>query len=168
MDCVIIKKSHIDGLGAFAGKEFAKGELILEIDYSDVVDDPNHLDPSVKPEHLETFLDGTVILMHAPEVYINHSCEPNSYLRTIGESWCVYAMRAIKKGEELTHHYSVSNFQNWNMKCRCGSANCLGIVPGDFFRLPINIQLQFIPWLDDWYQEMHRERLAALIGEQVF
>ncbi|KAK1407678.1 hypothetical protein QVD17_39300 [Tagetes erecta] len=68
--------------------------------------------------------------------FINHSCEPNC--RT--EKWMVngevciglFAIRDIKKGEELTFDYNyVRVFGAAAKKCVCGSSRCRGVIGGD-------------------------------------
>ncbi|OMO57166.1 hypothetical protein COLO4_35487 [Corchorus olitorius] len=68
--------------------------------------------------------------------FINHSCDPNC--RT--EKWMVdgeiciglFALRDIKKGEELTFDYNhVRVFGAAAKKCHCGSPHCRGYIGGD-------------------------------------
>ncbi|XP_072969717.1 uncharacterized protein [Typha angustifolia] len=68
--------------------------------------------------------------------FINHSCDPNC--RT--EKWMVngevciglFAMREIKKGEEVTFDYNyVRVFGAAAKKCVCGSSECRGYIGGD-------------------------------------
>ncbi|KAL8171950.1 hypothetical protein V2J09_023754 [Rumex salicifolius] len=68
--------------------------------------------------------------------FINHSCDPNC--RT--EKWMVngeicigiFAVRNIKKGEELTFDYNyVRVFGAAAKKCYCGAAQCRGYIGGD-------------------------------------
>ncbi|KAL1820242.1 hypothetical protein ACET3Z_015111 [Daucus carota] len=68
--------------------------------------------------------------------FINHSCEPNC--RT--EKWMVngevcigiFALRDIKKGEEVTFDYNyVRVFGAAAKKCVCGSSLCRGYIGGD-------------------------------------
>lgn len=68
--------------------------------------------------------------------FINHSCQPNC--RT--EKWMVngevciglFAIRDIKKGEELTFDYNyVRVFGAAAKKCVCGSSRCRGVIGGD-------------------------------------
>ncbi|KAK1361420.1 histone-lysine N-methyltransferase ASHH2-like [Heracleum sosnowskyi] len=68
--------------------------------------------------------------------FINHSCEPNC--RT--EKWMVngevciglFALRDIKKGEEMTFDYNyVRVFGAAAKKCLCGSSICRGYIGGD-------------------------------------
>ncbi|XP_043719371.1 uncharacterized protein LOC122667200 [Telopea speciosissima] len=73
--------------------------------------------------------------------FINHSCEPNC--RT--EKWMVngeiciglFAMRDIKKGEEVTFDYNyVRVYGAAAKKCVCGSSVCRGYIGGD----PLNAE----------------------------
>ncbi|XVF36988.1 hypothetical protein REPUB_Repub19eG0106200 [Reevesia pubescens] len=68
--------------------------------------------------------------------FINHSCDPNC--RT--EKWMVngeiciglFALRDIKKGEEITFDYNyVRVFGAAAKKCHCGSPHCRGYIGGD-------------------------------------
>lgn len=68
--------------------------------------------------------------------FINHSCSPNC--RT--EKWIVngevcigiFAMRNIKKGEELTFDYNYVRVSGAApQKCFCGTAKCRGYIGGD-------------------------------------
>lgn len=68
--------------------------------------------------------------------FINHSCDPNC--RT--EKWMVngevcvglFAVKDIKKGEEVTFDYNyVRVFGAAAKKCVCGSRNCRGYIGGD-------------------------------------
>ncbi|KAL8467061.1 hypothetical protein ACS0TY_035953 [Phlomoides rotata] len=86
--------------------------------------------------------------------YINHSCDPNC--RT--EKWMVngevcvglFAIRDIKKGEELTFDYNyVRVFGAAAKKCVCGSPNCRGYIGGD----PTNSEVIVHGDSDDEYAE---------------
>ena len=57
--------------------------------------------------------------------FINHSCRPNTYTRMIGEHAEFYALRGIRKGEELTVDYEDSH-HNGKLPCRCGAPDCRG------------------------------------------
>ncbi|KAI7730288.1 hypothetical protein M8C21_003030 [Ambrosia artemisiifolia] len=82
--------------------------------------------------------------------FINHSCEPNC--RT--EKWMVngevciglFAIRDIKKGEELTFDYNyVRVFGAAAKKCVCGSSRCRGVIGGD----PLNDETVVLGDSDD-------------------
>ena len=55
--------------------------------------------------------------------FINHSCNPNCYLRNINYLVEMYTRRAIKPGEELTCDYGETHHKG-GMKCKCGAENC--------------------------------------------
>lgn len=59
--------------------------------------------------------------------FINHACEPNTYMRIRGYHVEFYALRNIKKGEELTCHYGETHHEG-KLPCRCGSKNCVGFL----------------------------------------
>lgn len=57
--------------------------------------------------------------------YINHSCQPNTYTRLTRERAEFYALRRIRRGEELTVDYGESHHEG-KLPCRCGAASCNG------------------------------------------
>jgi SET domain-containing protein len=57
--------------------------------------------------------------------FINHSCEPNTFLRRTRDRAEFYALKAIRKGEELTVDYGESHHEG-RLRCRCGSPRCRG------------------------------------------
>lgn len=86
--------------------------------------------------------------------FINHSCDPNC--RT--EKWMVngeiciglFAVRDIKKGEEVTFDYNyVRVFGAAAKKCVCGSPQCRGYIGGD----PLNTEAIVQGDSDDEYPE---------------
>ncbi|MGH9776516.1 MAG: SET domain-containing protein [Candidatus Acidiferrales bacterium] len=127
------RKSGIAGRGLFAVHPIRKGEIVAIkgghiIDRKSLrrrirsigdsyiqIDDNFFLAPLEKREY------GGVMM------FLNHSCDPNVGVR--GEITFV-AMRSIAPGEELTVDYATIDDDSFRMKCRCGSANCRGIVTG--------------------------------------
>jgi uncharacterized protein len=59
--------------------------------------------------------------------YINHSCDPNTFMRCTPERAEFYARRAIRRGEELTVDYGHSHHDG-KLRCRCGARNCRGFI----------------------------------------
>jgi uncharacterized protein len=57
--------------------------------------------------------------------YVNHSCEPNSFMRLYRGRVEFYALRRIEAGEELTCDYGETHHEG-ALACRCGSAKCKG------------------------------------------
>jgi hypothetical protein len=58
---------------------------------------------------------------------VNHSCDPNAGF--IDGQPVLHALRDITADEEICWDYSTSISEpGWSLECRCGSANCRGIV----------------------------------------
>lgn len=97
-----------------AGNEFSFDGIIKQIiDGEENIDDPLQVGDSIFLN-----LDETSRLF-------NHSCDPNGALRGRSE---LFAIRNIKKGEEITFDYSsvvgVNITENlWTMSCVCGAVN---------------------------------------------
>lgn len=65
--------------------------------------------------------------------YINHSCEPNSYLSVVGRRAILYSMYLIRADSEITIDYSATSthsLDEWQMSCACGSYKCRKIISG--------------------------------------
>ena len=54
-------------------------------------------------------------------MHLNHSCNPNVGVR--GEITFI-AMRDIEAGEELTFDYAMTDNEDYEMHCNCGTQNC--------------------------------------------
>ena len=59
--------------------------------------------------------------------FINHSCEPNTFMRCTPARAEFYALRAIRAGEELTVDYGDSHHDG-KLACRCGAVRCRGFI----------------------------------------
>lgn len=59
--------------------------------------------------------------------FINHSCQPNTYMRNIGNHVEFYALRSIKTNEELTCNYGPTHHDG-TRQCKCGAPNCKGFI----------------------------------------
>lgn len=57
--------------------------------------------------------------------YVNHSCEPNTFMRLYKGRVEFYALRRVEPGEELTCDYGETHHDG-TLACRCGSAKCRG------------------------------------------
>lgn len=159
---VIVKKSSVQGLGVYADKDFKIGEIVLVIDDTNVVTDEQKLTPQQHEYDCDYLSDGKVILMQEPEKFINHSCDPNTYVKTINNLRHVLSMGDIKKGQEITFDYSINGFNNGTFECKCGSKNCRKVYQGNFFKLPKELQLKYLPYLDDWFVQEHQKEINSL------
>ncbi|HSL44055.1 MAG TPA: SET domain-containing protein-lysine N-methyltransferase [Anaerolineales bacterium] len=164
-DKVIVKDSVINGKGVFALKSISKGELILPIDDSRIVTVDSPLDASQGEleYHCDYLKGGKIVLMQFPERHINHSCDPNAFVKTILRVRYVFALRPINVGEEITYDYCINGFGDTLWKCNCGSPRCRKIIHSDFFHLPYELQVEYLPLLDDWYIEEYRDKVRGLL-----
>ena len=130
-----------------------------------MVDDDHPLVPELgeDPVHRDWLPDGTTVLMQAPAGRINHSCSPNVYVYSIRRVRFILAMRQIEVDEELFFDYSISFVNDDVWDCKCGVANCRGRHKCDFFYLPQQRQLEYLPYLDPWFAEIHSDRILELI-----
>jgi uncharacterized protein len=59
--------------------------------------------------------------------YINHSCEPNAYMKILYGHVQFYALRDIRPGEEITVDY-ISTLHPDTKRCSCGAKTCRGTI----------------------------------------
>ena len=162
--------SKIDGHGVFADRPFLKGETLLEIDDSRIVDELHPLGPGEDLRHCDYLAHGKVVLMRPPERYINHCCQPNTYVKTVNGTRRVIALHNIAAGEEITYDYCINSGGDTVWNCHCGAERCRHAIHSDFFHLPIELQREYLPLLDDWFREERAaevDRLRNLIEHHV-
>jgi SET domain-containing protein len=81
------------------------------------------------------------LLCDPPFLYSNHSCEPNCGLDAQLQ---LFALRDLKKGEELFWDYSTSMLErHWTMPCACGSTHCRKLIT-DFDLLSESLQAAYM------------------------
>lgn len=159
------KPSGIEGTGLFALRDFAAGELVRTINVVREVTSEAPLRPEFgeRADHCD-YPDGKVVLLGAPDCFVNHSCDPNAWVR-YGIRGCeLVARRAIPRGAEITCDYQINVTGGSRWPCHCGAARCRGEVVGDFFALPPALQKEYGPYLADWFVRRHRQRLSVPDG----
>lgn len=161
---VIVAESKTHGLGVFAVRDFEEHETVLIIDDTRVVNEKNPLRTELGEYdyHCDYLADGKVVLMQSPERHINSSCDPNTYVKTINGVRHVLARRPVNSGEEITYDYIINCHGGGVWPCNCGSARCRGTIVSSFFELPLDWQITYLPLLDEWFIEEHREKVDDL------
>ena len=129
-----VSRSRIAGRGAFALKTIpAKrklgnmaGEIISYKEAQQrVKQQPGNVLFMVEFDHGDIALDASA---DSNELrYINHSCDPNTYMRRAYQKVEFYTLRHVKKGEELTCDYGETHHDG-KLPCRCGAKNCRGFI----------------------------------------
>jgi len=134
-EAVGVYRSNIHGRGLFCKRDIDINEMIVE--YSGEVIRGVLTDKREKyyeskgigcymfRKDNEHVIDSTV--MGNAARFINHSCEPNCYSKVIPvenrKHIVIFALRAIKRGEELTYDYKFP-IEDVKIPCTCGSRRC--------------------------------------------
>ncbi|MEO8807895.1 MAG: SET domain-containing protein [Burkholderiaceae bacterium] len=126
---VQVRKSHIDGQGAFAAEPIPARRKIGEIRGEAI---------SVKEARRRAKGVARIMIVELSERraidasqstdplrFTNHSCQPNAVLRIRQGRVEFYAMRDVRVGEELTVNYGETHHEG-KLRCRCGAAGCVG------------------------------------------
>ena len=130
-----IKKSKIDKNGLYASQDIKKGTRIIEYKGKIITSKQSEVNPKYdNSKAINLFninkkydLDGDFKFNTAR--LINHSCDPNCEVLGKGLKIWIYAMKDIKKGEELSYDYGFSFDKDFRQyPCRCGSKNCVGFI----------------------------------------
>lgn len=144
---VVVKKTSNQGLGVFALDDINKDEVIAMFD-GDIYD-----------KDFDGWTDEILdhVIQFAPLKWrdskgiarrLNHSCEPNCGIKDLFK---IVAMRDIKKGEELTWDYEMTekNEFGWRMKCRCGTESCRKSI-GNFKNMPLEVRVKYEGYISGW------------------
>lgn len=124
---VEVRKSKKHGNGIFALKDFNIGEKLYSFEKGWTVSHSEIANLSeLEKIHLDRIGEDQYEIIEFPGCYINHSCEPN----TEEKNREGYALRDIKKGEEITIDYDKNVYLEKPFQCHCGSKKCRGIVQG--------------------------------------
>ena len=130
-----IKKSNIDNRGLYANRDIKDGTKIIE--YKGKIVTKKKVEEDTKFNN-----DKAIYLFNLNKKYdldgdfkfntarlINHSCNPNCEVSGTGLKIWVYAIKDIKKGEELSYDYGFGYDEYYkDFPCRCGSNNCVGYI----------------------------------------
>lgn len=121
-----VVRSSIHGYGVVAMRDFAEGEAIAEVDGVAWREGEN-----VDDRYSLRIEDGVYFDMVDQTRFINHSCDPNTWVEVgvtdDGQAWAtVIALRPIAAGEELSYDYAFP--ANLAEPCRCGADNCRGLI----------------------------------------
>ena len=130
-----IKRSKIDNKGLYANCDIKDRTKIIE--YKGKIVSKKYVENNSKFDNEKAIylfninkkydLDGD--FKYNTARLINHSCDPNCEVYGTGLKVWVYAIRNIKKGEELSYDYGFGFDQDYkDFPCRCGSSNCVGYI----------------------------------------
>ena len=136
----VVRRSAIHGSGVFANRTIRKGERIIEYRGEQIsVDEGDRRYPVPDEGVHHTFLftlDDDVLVDGGSRGnsarLINHSCDPNAESLVEDDHISIYALRTIRKGEEITYDYHmevpgrVTKADILQYPCACGARRCRG------------------------------------------
>lgn len=158
---VIVKHSKVSGKGLFAKTDIKKNEFIIMAEGAIIKYPPNFgFSNGFGKDWLGVGINAWLI-PHRKNLFhlINHSCNPNS---GIIDKVKVCAMRNIKKGEEITIDYSITEADpNWKMTCHCKEKNCRKIIRSIQF-LPEKLYKQYNGFIPKFLKEAHKKQKTYL------
>ena len=133
---LVVKSTKQYGKGVFAVREIKGGVVIYTLSGERMNPEEMARRVNSKKEYIDDpFQIGKRTYLDLNELSrtFNHSCDPNAGIRKDSE---LFALRDIKKGEEITYDYSATIAPTrWHMKCKCGSKNCRKVL-GDVLSIP--------------------------------
>src|SRR6476620_9940387 len=126
-----VGRSPINGKGCFATIRFARGRKIAEYTGERIPD----LEARRRARNRRILricdIDGRWSLDGARggngTHYINHSCDPTAYMKTIHGHILFFARRDITPGEEITIDYEQTLHPD-SKRCRCKAKHCRGTI----------------------------------------
>jgi len=133
--------------GLFTDQFHKKNDILLRIN-GKIIPKINieNLSSTETYHYLQIGLDKFLDMSNTESFFINHSCNPNCYIKIAVNNVFLIAYRDIRKDEELLIDYSLTSTEDektFNLKCDCGAYNCRKIISG-FYLLPENIKNKYL------------------------
>ena len=147
-----VKESPIHGKGLFAVEAIEEGEIVCIkggaiFDRAALRAIAARLGPAEIQIAEDLFIGPlTNEEREAGMLYSNHSCDPNIGVR--GQIVFV-SMRPIRAGEELTHDWAMTDDDDYEMQCHCGSKDCRRLITGRDWKRP-ELQKKYRGYIS-WY-----------------
>jgi len=140
-----VKKSNIDNRGVYAAKNIKAEKIIIY--YKGKIITKKETERNLKYDN-----DKAIYLFNLNSRYdldgdfeyndarlINHSCNPNCEVAGKGLKLWIFALRDIKKNEELSYDYGFGYDEDFKQfPCRCGAKNCCGYIVREGSRWRVN------------------------------
>lgn len=135
-----VRNSPVHGRGVFAARKIPAGTRIIEYKGELIDNDEANRRENLKAaDDFHTFFfsleDGRIIdggSRGNDARWINHACEPNCEAQEEDGRVFIYALRDIRRGEELNYDYGLllegrhTPKVKRNYACRCGAKTCRG------------------------------------------
>ncbi|MGA7742867.1 MAG: SET domain-containing protein-lysine N-methyltransferase [Polyangia bacterium] len=127
-----VAPSTLGGLGVFASRTIAAGELILQFK-GEKLDFPTAVALGEAQCYCLQVDRNEYLNLEGPGKLVNHSCMPNA---GVFDDVFLFALETIGNGIEILYDYSTTMAEDfWTMQCRCGALVCRETIR-DFIYLP--------------------------------
>ena len=130
-----VKKSNIDNKGLYAATNIKAGKIIIYYKGKIITKKETERNPKYDNEkaiylfNLNSRYDLDGDFEYNTARLINHSCNPNCEVAGKGLKLWIFALRDIKKGEELSYDYGFGYDENYkDYVCKCNAKNCCGYI----------------------------------------
>ncbi len=145
-----IGKSKINGKGIILDQDIKKDEVIFLFRGREVVH--TNGDWFHGPNWLQVgYAKWIAPKPGSPGEYLNHSCSPTAGVHGKNK---IVAMRPLKKGDEVTIDYALSEtYPLWHMHCRCKAKNCRKVVK-PYQDMPGWRMKKYIPYTSQYILDM--------------
>lgn len=126
---VAVRRSRIDGFGAFAAEPIPAHRKIGEIRGESISVAEGRRRAAGRQRIMIVEISARKAIdasaSQDPMRFTNHSCRPNARLTIRDGRIEFYALRAIAPGEEVTVNYGQTHHEG-TLACRCGAPGCGG------------------------------------------
>ena len=130
---MIIKDSGT-GRGLFTDRKYLAGDVVMPLKGIRITrEEIEKLDKVEQGNMLQIGRDLFLNMEGHSEIFINHSCNPNCYVKAVVNSGFLIALRPIDKDEELSYDYSLTSTdtpEEWHLNCQCHKFYCRREISG--------------------------------------
>ena len=133
---VSTRNSNIHGIGVFANRLIAAGQVLAHYDGKILSPEEVKLELAAGNGNLLELPDGRVTdgsTGNGLGRFFNYSCDPSAYFEYREGVPMIISSRSIARDEEITIDYGFEPTEVTRFPCNCGKANCVGyIVAGPY------------------------------------
>lgn len=147
---VLVRETVDKGIGVFAAKDFAPGEIVLVGRGIQILSDRTL-------HSIQTNIN-LHILLDEPAVFLNHCCSPNVGVRNNQYGgYDFIAIARIVAGEEIVYDYETTETAfAGRFECQCHCPNCRGHLSG-FLALPLEVRQRYGEFIADYLKSKPSE-----------
>lgn len=160
-----IRPAESKGDGMFAAQNIRGGEVLIvwNVEYTNAGEAKIAKSQGKMVMQWDSDLFSVENAGEDPGFFINHSCDPNSWLE---DAYTVSAMKPIKKDEEITIDYALFEHEIGKIEiadCRCGAPSCRRQITGGDWQI-IKLQKRYKNHFSPLINKKIKERNHSGIG----